>query len=135
VPESGASATSPAESWLDLARESRRAALYLVGEDCPRSAVSRAYYAAYARISHELLALGVSMPPGRNGPSHSKLRVLILDALSRRIPDRGRRAAISDWVGRLYALRVGADYMKDASFEPREAREAASLMRKIFDAF
>ena len=69
------------ETWLDVARTARKLANTLLTEDYYRSAVARAYYAAYAKITHELVAVaGLSMPAGREGPSHSRIRPVIAQA-------------------------------------------------------
>jgi len=64
-----------AETWLDLARTAREAANRLLTEDHYRSAVARAYYAVYSKITHEVA--GLAMPPGREGPSHGRIRPVI----------------------------------------------------------
>jgi hypothetical protein len=38
-------------------------------------------------------------------------------------------------LGRLYALRIDADYRPSADVEGAEAREAISIMKTIFEAF
>lgn len=119
--------------WMDVARSSRRAFGFLFEEECYRSAVSRAYYAAYSRVSHEFQLLGIGMPSGREGPSHAKIRPLIEVSLVGRKPRREERVVLSDWVGRLYALRLAADYSPAAEVGRSEAREALTLMTKVFD--
>ncbi len=121
------------ENWLDLARDSRKAASELVRDGHYRSATSRAYYAAFSKISHELVHTGHAMPAGREGPSHRRLRPMVEANLkSLRIE---QRAALSRIVGRLYVLRIYADYTPSIHVDARDAREAVSLMNKIFHAF
>ena len=56
------------QTWLELAREARKAARRLMTEDNFRSCASRAYYAAYSKITHELVATaGLTMPKDREG--------------------------------------------------------------------
>ncbi len=121
-------------NWLDVARDGRRAANALVIDGHHRSAVARAYYAAYSKVTHELVTTaGLTMPPGREGPSHARLRPLIETSMPNMTPARRRK--VSELVGRLYTLRIDADYRPSVPVESREAREAASIMTTIFDAF
>lgn len=46
-----------------------------------------------------------------------------------------KQAALSALVGRLYTLRIDADYRPSVQVEAREAREAISIMKTIFEAF
>ncbi len=122
------------ESWLDVARNAREAANRLVTEDHFRSAASRAYYAAHSKITHELLATGgLVMPAGREGPSHARIRPLVESSMPNM--DQAKRDKLSEMVGRLYALRIDADYRPSMEVEGTEAREAVSIMKTIFEAF
>src|SRR5438477_10841301 len=108
------------ESWLDLAREAREAANRLVTEDHYRSAVARAYYAAYSKITHELVAVaGLAMPPGREGPSHGRIRPVIESSMPNM--KQAKRDRLSEMLGRLYALRIDADYRPSIEVEGTEA--------------
>jgi uncharacterized protein (UPF0332 family) len=117
-------------NWLELAAASRRAASMLIVEGYYRSAISRAYYAVYSKVTHELVRDGVTMPPDREGPAHATVRTLIeknLKSLSRE-----RRLALSGMVNVLYMMRVVADYSPSASVDSREGHHAASIMNKVF---
>ncbi len=46
-----------------------------------------------------------------------------------------RRVKLSELVGRLYTLRIDADYRPGAVVTDRDARAAISLMNTVFDAF
>jgi hypothetical protein len=124
--------------WLDLARDARHAANRLAGENY-RSCLNRAYYAAYSKITQELVNVGVTFPEGREGPSHpgplggGGIRKLI----ETRMPNmtKEKRDKLSELVGRLYTLRISADYKPSISIDGRDAREALSIMTKIFEAF
>lgn len=120
-------------NWLDLARDSRKAAAELVQEKRYRSSASRAYYAAFSKITQELVSAGVIMPAGYEGPSHSRVRPLVETRLSRM--NMNKRIALSHLIGRLYTLRIDADYRPSVEFEGADAREALSIMNKIFEAF
>lgn len=122
-----------AQTWLELAMDARRAAKKLARDSHVRSAVSRAYYAVYSKVTHELVSGGVTMPPHRHGPSHHRLRQIIEKGPSRiRL---SKRVALSRMVSRLYVLRLDADYKPVSLIDDREAREAVAMMDTIFDAF
>lgn len=121
------------ETWLDLARDGRKSASALVIDGFHRSAASRSYYAAYSKITMELCALNVTMPKDREGPNHTTIRTLIEMNLT--AMKKEKRLALSRIVGRLYTMRILADYSPSSIVGPREGREAASLLKKVFDAF
>ncbi|HWE02606.1 MAG TPA: hypothetical protein VG326_09375 [Tepidisphaeraceae bacterium] len=128
------------EAWLDLARDARRSANYLLVEDCFRSCLSRAYYAADSKVTHVLAETpGVTFPNYRAGPSHpgelgtGGIRRLIESSMPNMQQDR--RVKLSELVGRLYTLRIDADYKPSASVTARDARAAVSIMNTIFVSF
>lgn len=122
------------ETWLELARDARRAANALAAEGRFRSCVARAYYAAYSKVTHELaVTAGLQMPPGREGPSHARIRPLIETSMPNMA--QPKREELSELVGRLYTLRVDADYKPSTRVEDAEAREAVSMMKTIFESF
>ncbi len=122
------------ETWLELARDSRKAANMLVTEDRFRSAVARAYYAAYSKVAHELaVTAGLAMPPGREGPSHSRIRPVIETSMPNMI--QSKRDKLSELIGRLYTLRIDADYKPSSEVDISEARAAISMMSTVFDSF
>jgi uncharacterized protein (UPF0332 family) len=122
------------QTWLDLARDARKAANTLVTEDRFRSCVARAYYAAYSKVTHELVVTaGLDMPPNREGPSHARIRPIIETSMPNMT--QSKREKLSELVGRLYTLRVDADYKPSTRVEGVEAREAISIMKTIFEAF
>lgn len=122
------------ENWLDLARDARKAASTLLTEDRHRSAIARAYFAGYAKVTHELTAVAaLPMPPGREGPSHSRIRRVIETSMPNM--DQPKRDKLSEMIGRLYALRIEADYRPSSAVGITEARAAISLMTTVFDSF
>jgi uncharacterized protein (UPF0332 family) len=129
-----------AEAWLDLANDARRSANRLLTDDRFRSCLSRAYYAAYSKVTHVLAATpGVTFPNNREGPNHpgelgtGGIRRLIESSMPGMVQER--RAKLSELVGRLYTLRVDADYKPSATVEARDARAAISIMNTVFDSF
>jgi uncharacterized protein (UPF0332 family) len=106
----------------------------LLTEDHYRSAVARAYYAAYSKVTHELVTTAaVPMPPGRDGPNNGRLRRVIETSMPN-MP-QAKRDKLSEMVGRLYALRIEADYRPSSTVASAEARAAISLMTTVFESF
>ncbi|HVX85444.1 MAG TPA: hypothetical protein VH253_11735 [Phycisphaerae bacterium] len=129
-----------AQTWLELARDSRKAASGLVLEEHFRSCLSRAYYAAYSKVAHELVTQSkTTFPPNREGPSHpgesgtGGIRRLIESNMTALKPER--RTKLSEMIGRLYTLRIFADYRPSLGVGVRDAREAISIMNTVFDSF
>lgn len=123
-----------AETWLDVARDARRAAYELAASGRNRSATARAYYAAYSRVTHFLVTVaGLPCPIDREGFGHRRTREVIQTSMPGM--KQAKREKLSDLIGRLYTLRVDADYKPSILVEGREAREAISLMNTIFDSF
>lgn len=122
------------ENWLDLARKARTSVSVLLTEELYRSATARAYYAAYSKITHELVATGkLAMPPGREGPAHGRIRSLIQTSMPNMT--QAKRDKLSEMVGRLYTLRIDADYRPSSPVGVREARAAISLMTAVLESF
>lgn len=104
------------------------------------SCMSRAYYAAYSKVTHELVVTAaLTMPGNREGPSHpgetgtGGIRRLIETSMPN-MP-RDKRVKLSELIGRLYTLRVDADYKPSVDIGSRDAREAITIMNKVFYAF
>jgi len=128
------------EAWLDLANDARRSANRLLAAEHFRSWLSRAYYAAYSKVTHALAATpGVTFRPNREGPDHpgelgtGGIRRLIETTMPNMPHDR--RGKLSELVGRLYTLRIDADYKPSATVEARDARAAVSILKTIFESF
>lgn len=123
-----------AQTWLDLARDGRKAAGRLVTEERFRSCASRAYYAAYSKVTHELvMTAGLAMAADREGPGHASIRRLIETSMPNM--QQEKRVKLSELVGRLYTLRIDADYKPSVEVEGADAREALSIMKTIFESF
>ncbi len=126
--------------WLDLARDARKSANELVELERFRSCISRAYYAAYAKVTQELVMTArLPMPSDREGPNHpgrlgsGGIRRLIETSMPNM--QQSKRTKLSELIGRLYTLRIDADYKPSVTVESRDAREAISIMKTIFDSF
>jgi hypothetical protein len=128
-----------AQTWHDLAADARRAANRLVAEQY-RSCLSRAYYAAFSKVNHALVGVpGVNLPLTREGVNHPGESGTggIRRWIESHMPgmDQARRVKLSELMGRLYTLRISADYRPSVDVDARDAREAISLMNTVFDAF
>ena len=122
------------ENWLDIAGDARKSASTLLTEDHYRSAVARAYYAAYSKITHSLVSVaGLPMPPGREGPSHSRIGRIFETSMPHMT--QAKRDKLSELLGRLYTLRIDADYRPSIPIGIRDARAAISLMTTVFYSF
>lgn len=121
------------ETWQSIGSDSRKAAAKLVREKHFRSAAARAYYAAFSKITQDLLAAGLQTAPGSEGFGHSRIRKIIQTSMPD--SDQMKRRTLSHMLGRLYTLRIYADYRPSKHFDKAEAREAVSLMNKIFEKF
>src|SRR5947207_1980804 len=127
------------QSWFDLASDARKAANRLV-EPSPRSCLNRAYYAAFSKVNHALVgAPGVTIRLGREGVNHPGETGTggIRRWIETHMPtmDAPRRVKLSELVGRLYTLRIAADYQPSVDVDGRDAREAISIMNTVFDSF
>jgi hypothetical protein len=127
------------QTWFDLASNARKAANRLVSDNY-RSCVARAYYVAYSKVTHTLAAAsGVTFPANREGPNHpgesgtGGIRRLIETSMPGL--DRSQRVKLSELIGRLYTMRIFADYRPSVEVEGRDAREAISIMNTVFDSF
>ena len=126
------------QNWLELARDARHAANDLLLGERFRSSVSRAYCAAYSKVAHELVSnAGLTMPADREGPHHTGRRGAIRPLIETSMPNmqREKRVRLSELIGRLYTLRIDADYRPSMEVEGRDAREAISIMKTVFESF
>ena len=122
-------------TWDQISRENLLAAKSLSQDSRWRSAVSRAYYAAYASVSGALEGLA-QFPRDRYGPSHDLLPILVMTYLTTiGFFDRRKVAAASR---RLYRYRIAADYEPpmtvDRDFAATALRDASFIVRAIADA-
>jgi|GEM_PF-1013570 len=125
------------EDWFQLASDARKAANQLV-RDHHRSCLSRTYYAAYSRVTHELNAVGnLTFPVGREGPNHPGKAGSggICRMIRTSMPgmDAAKRLWLSQLISELYTLRINADYRPSTSIDGRDARKAVSILSTVFD--
>ena len=98
------------DQWRALARGSERAARLAEAGECPRSAASRYYYAAYQAATALLLYRGLTPPAGREAWNHADTPALLQDQMQPLMRSRDKRGDISRRLADLYRLRVAADY-------------------------
>lgn len=115
-------------TWLDLASENRAAALALFSDAMYRSMINRAYFAVYAKATHALSIIPVSMPQGREGPTHRKLRPMVEANLTTMRVEK--RQALSQMIGELYYMRLRADYVPSDAIDMKDARSVLTLMEE-----
>lgn len=116
--------------WDRLAKENALTARRLgFNGDALRSLVNRAYYAAYSRITFELLEAGAGPFGGRENPPHCVLPKLVLSRLSR-LPMRDRRK-LSQTIRRLRTRREIADYKPRYSVDGKFGREALRDLAQV----
>lgn len=96
-------------TWRDIATDSEFAARELLSRKRWRSCASRAYYAVYSRMTHQLIHQGFRRGVGfRGNPAHDALSGMVSGTLRGLTAPRRRR--LKRAIERLYAYRVVADY-------------------------
>ena len=98
-------------TWKDLGDDSLNAAKRLRDHGHLRSAISRAYYSAYASASDALLRSGVDFSSASfPNASHPQLQQLVRHNLdSKQFPERVRKEAATK-IRNLFRFRATADY-------------------------
>ena len=114
----------PEATWVSMSIDACKASRKL-REKHPRSAISRAYYAAYAAVTSELKKdPGVTFSADRGNPAHGSL----LDYIQQSLPLQGHSAESVDDLRRclreLRRDRERADYLPHASLDMDDAKEA-----------
>jgi len=101
--------------------------------DQPRSAVSRYYYASYQAMSALILYVGLTPPEGREAWGHEQTPILIKEHLRVVIPNTGRRQDLAGRLGKLYKLRVVADYIstENVAGSLEQVRKNAVFLLKV----
>jgi hypothetical protein len=125
-----------AMDWNILAGSSRHAALLLVRQrGKERSAISRAYYAAYSRTMYVLSLCGVTTFTVRGFRRGNPLHVDLPALVEKHLQLLGKqRRDVADALRVLYhKLRVPADYKPLYPVDVKTAEKAVDLMTKVFD--
>jgi uncharacterized protein (UPF0332 family) len=116
-------------AWLELAQNNLLAAKRMCKAH-PRSAVSRAYYAAHVALASALISAGYVPTAPYETPPHKHQSALIAAHLARSGP-----VLVSDLglaISRLYKSRLDADYSQLASIDASHAKEAIRDAVEIF---
>lgn len=121
--------------WHDVARDSLLACKILLAQHRHRSAVSRAYFAAYAALAGELLpVMGARFRFSDNNPSHGQLPSLILHHLPHRRFTESKRRNMRTALSNLWKARIQADYVPRVSVSESDARLAVKEACFLFQA-
>jgi uncharacterized protein (UPF0332 family) len=108
-------------TWQAVSLDSFRAANELLRGARHRSAVSRAYYAAFSAATGYLESRGVSFTAGRQSPPHRDLADL-LGRYYQGSPLMKRQ--LQTTIRRLYTLRLFADYDVKITVDDTTSRDA-----------
>lgn len=116
-------------SWLEIGKNHLEAAKLLI-DDHPRSAASRAYYAAHVVLADSLIRAGADLSAGRQTPSHRAQAKLIAEHFAARGSLFVRRLKTS--ISRLYSRRIDADYLRSVTLDTATARECVRDASTVF---
>ena len=98
--------------WREMARESMRAAK-MIEHDCPRSSISRLYYASFQIVTAVLLSREDLTPPDeREAWNHETTPMMIKAHFSTFTRSRRQRNDMVSQLALLYKLRILADYVR-----------------------
>jgi uncharacterized protein (UPF0332 family) len=119
------------ERWDSMARDSLTAAgICLRGSEASRgvgharSAVSRAYYAAFSKVTAMLLRLGERPPNGWSNWKHKPLVGVLRSALTRSGVAPARTKEILHNLRASYSMRLDADYQPGRTVDRNVAQES-----------
>jgi len=120
-------------TWKDIGKDHLQAAKQAL-ERHPRSAASRAYYAAHVVLAEELIAAGCVLGSRRETPPHNAQAQLIGMHLAGRGASFVRE--LRSVVRRLYSRRLDADYKRTVTLDRALALDSvrdASTLFSLFD--
>ena len=115
-------------TWQEMSQDCLKAAKKLLDEELFRRSISSSYYAAYAAVTAELVAKGVSFAHGWNNPAHEQLPELVMNNLNlpRKSKHELRKALLI-----LRPSRENADYRPQVSIDRRLALESVVLAQSV----
>lgn len=114
----------PWRSWLEMAHESQTAARLAEREKCWRSCADRYYYAAYQAITAVLLYRKLTPPAAREAWNHEETPRMLKEHFQPLISSRDKRNDLADRLGKLYKLRIIADYIGSQNLKDRDIQTA-----------
>ncbi|QNN25259.1 HEPN domain-containing protein [Planctomycetales bacterium ZRK34] len=109
-------------TWQDMSLAAMKAARLLAGRKNHRSAINRAYYAAFSAMTNEIRKRTHEFPRGYEHPPHVRVGSYIKRFLTDRT--KAHRDELRDAMARLYAARVEADYRHESTPTDREMGNA-----------
>jgi uncharacterized protein (UPF0332 family) len=115
--------------WKKISGDKLRSAEKLRDSGYLRSALSRAYYAAYSAVTMHLVADNYVPPSSdRERPGHAESQSLVL-----RLPSLSKNDAkdVREKVSRLYKFRLEADYRAKVQISRRQADQAIMICRSV----
>ena len=115
-------------TWRELSEDSLLAAEALLQEGRYRSCISRAYYAAYCAVTHEIIQKLTTFSYGRNNPSHELMPTYIQNNLT--IP-RARKNAVDTYIRLLRYYREDADYRPQTTIDELTARDCVRAAAEV----
>ena len=107
-------------TWQQLSMGSLTAAEILLREGHYRSSISRAYYAAYCGVTHEIVKMPTTFSFGRNNPTHEKVSMYIQRNLN---ISQAKKDSISTLINTLRLFREDADYRPYVPINETTARD------------
>lgn len=108
-------------AWIEIARDSRRAAGLCLSRGHYRSCVSRAYYAVFSAVIAALQRTGLQPQPGREAWAHARLHDLVRENLKTKLSAK-RVRDLRRIIRENYRARIHADYVSGATTDEQTAR-------------
>ena len=115
-------------TWRELSEDSLQAAEELLQEGHYRSCISRAYYAAYCAVTHEVIQKLTTFSYSRNNPWHELLPNYIQSNLT---ISRTKKDAVDTYVRLLRYYREDADYRPQTTIDELTARECVRAAAEV----
>lgn len=120
-----------------MSRDSLKAAKIANDEGFFRTAISRAYYSAYAALAGEFVDYGnIDFKYGGNNPGHQQIIALVANNLNPRQYSEFARREIKTGLRTLQAMRINADYNPEQLTSTAEGslialRNATSILHRL----
>jgi len=116
------------ETWRQLSEDSLLAAETLLQDGRHRSCVSRAYYASYCAVTHEIIQKLTTFSHGRKNPSHELVPAYIQNNLTISQP---KKDAVDTYVRLLRYYREDADYRPQVTVDELTARDCVRAAAEV----